>query len=195
MPCPRARLTARPRGKRGSDGCPVWSHPPRARCRPASTPPLTVAPPTGVSPCSLNFSRRVYVCAHAPPSRRFGGPGIKKKACLRRVCHKLRDRELNSEDEDEAEPWPASTSTAPPAGTAPPTANTSVAPSEPPSEKPSPPMRPRSPTALEMMPPTGGAVGGAESGSPCEGRPPLHEVHGGQLEVLSSMALQAATAQ
>ena len=35
---------------------------------------------------------------------RFGGPGIKKKACLRRVCYKARNRDDDEDDDDDDEP-------------------------------------------------------------------------------------------
>jgi hypothetical protein len=42
-------------------------------------------------------------CKNCRDKPRFGGPGIKKKACLRRLCLKARDRDFGSDDDDEQE--------------------------------------------------------------------------------------------
>ena len=40
-------------------------------------------------------------CKNCRDKTKFGGPGIKKKACLRRVCHTLKNRDGDEDDSDE----------------------------------------------------------------------------------------------
>ena len=83
-------------------------------------------------------------------TRRFGGPGIKKKACLRRICLKARregaeDSEDDGQVEEESATSPAQLAT--PGEQPPPTAlnqegSSSTEPSDTRSEAQSPAMRP-----------------------------------------------------
>jgi len=96
-------------------------------------------------------------CKNCKDKPRFGGPGIKKKACLRRLCLKAH-REMNSDDEaDEASqpspthplPTGASTTQSP---FVPPTPVKTNGASEPTSELASPMMRPSSPEEAPLVP-------------------------------------------
>jgi len=48
--------------------------------------------------CTANDCGACKNCRDKP---RFGGPGIKKKACLRRVCHRSRARDTDDDDDDD----------------------------------------------------------------------------------------------
>lgn len=135
-------------------------------------------------------------CKNCKDKPRFGGPGIKKKACLRRICLKSR-RDMGDETDDEAQQEEdAATSPeqlATPGDQPPPTAlnhenSSSIGSSQTHSEVTSPAMRPCSPSNDSTS---------QQGEGTCE-RPPLEELsepQHSQLDVLSRMAMHAMQAR
>jgi len=132
------------------------------------------------------------LCKNCRDKPRFGGPGIKKKACLRRQCLKMR-REDDDDNDDDEQPEQSQSIMPPPTSVSSPT---SWAGSPPQSAQPSPLVRPSTPPT-EVASPTHGL-------HDVNGRPPLEEAYlnGGpfampnascQLDVLSRMATHDLT--
>jgi len=128
--------------------------------------------------CAANDCGACKNCRDKP---RFGGPGIKKKACLRRVCHKTRNRDDDDDDDDEDDETTEGMAMSPLHPSAPNSITGST--SHPQSEVTSPNLRPCSPSDAppdmdEEAPPAEEVLD--------EGRPPLPT--GSQLDMLSRMA-------
>jgi len=127
--------------------------------------------------CTANDCGACKNCRDKP---RFGGPGIKKKACLRRVCDRARIRGSDEDDdEDDAVAPPTTTmlSAAASCASEPASAMTSVVNS--------PSLRPSSPS--DVLP--------GSSDDACGDRAPLEALHAqlnaasdNQLDMLSRMA-------
>lgn len=128
-------------------------------------------------------------CKNCRDKPRFGGPGIKKKACLRRVCHKARNSRDDDEDDDDDEPQLSPTG----AGMNFSLPAHSAGASEPASEVTSPRLRPSSPTDSAPADLSGAEAYQTPSYG-CETRMPLEVLQTdgsnafGQLDMLSRMA-------
>jgi len=148
------------------------------------------------------------LCKNCRDKPRFGGPGIKKKACLRRICLKARNGDESDDEaqlDEECATSPAHLAVPgeqPPHTTLPSqvgqgSSSSSAITSEPQSEATSPALRPSSP--CEAMPSTSLPNGvKEEERSPLEDTSNSQHTHAGdhsQLDVLSRMAMQAMQAR